>query len=145
MTPGIALTDVSRQYRKVLVLMPFIGAAVLLLSFVLGHPIAGATFCFGLLLGLINSRLMIGATARLSEGAAKLSEEGGDVSESAGAASKTPFIVGSLKRLGAITLAAAVVGYFFRPDGLAVVVGLGVFQLTMMVGVAGPLLREVRQ
>lgn len=131
MTASLALTDLSRQYRKTMIAAPFVGGVGLLVSSLLGHPVAGVMFCVGLALGLINSRLVIGATVRFSE-------SGQD-------SGTKPFIFGALKRLGAITLACFALAFLFRPEGLAAIVGLAVFQLIMMSLGASPLLREVRR
>lgn len=129
MATGFALTGVRRQFRKTLIVTPIVGGAGLLVASLLGHPAAGALFCAGLALGLINSRLVIGAAVRYAA-----SED----------SSKKPVVAGSLKRLGAITLVAFVLAYLFRPEGIATVFGLALFQLIMMGGASGPLMREVR-
>lgn len=130
MDTDVALTDVSRHYRKTLVAAPIAGGVGLLLSALLGYPVAGAMFVAGLGLGLLNSRLLIGSASRYS---------------ASGDSRKRPLVFGALQRLAAITLVAFALAYIFRPEGLAVLAGLAAFQVIMMAGASGPLLREVRK
>ncbi len=130
MEQGLALADVNRRYRKTLVASALVGGAGLLVASFLGHPVAGGLFCAGLVLGLVNSRLVIGATARFASDAD---------------ASKRRFAFGALQRLAVITLVALLLAYAFRPEGLAVFAGLVAFQMILIAGATGPMLREVRK
>jgi hypothetical protein len=57
---------------------------------------------------------------------------------------KKQFRRGVMSRLGAITLIAIALGFFVRPDGLGVFVGLAAFQIVMLIGAAVPVFRSLR-
>lgn len=130
MTTGLALTDLSGNYKRALIATPVLGGTGLLVSSVLGYWIAGVLFCVGLALGLVNISLMLRATARFSA-----SDD----------PSKRPIILGTLRRLAIITALALPLAIYFQPEGIAVVFGLAVFQLLTVAGMSGPILREVRK
>lgn len=130
MASGFALTGVRTQFRKILIVTPIIGAIGMTAASLLGYPIAGALFCVGLALGLINTRMVIGAAVRYAA-----TED----------PSKGPVISGSLQRLAVITVVGFGLAYAFRPEGLAVLIGLAFYQVLMMGSASGPLLREVRK
>ena len=129
MTAGLALTDLSRNYRKALIAAAVIGGAGLVVGSLLGYWAAGALLCVGLALGAVNTRMMLSSTIRMAE-----SEEIG----------KRPFMFGTLRRLAGITAVALALVYFFRPEGVAVVVGLAVFQLLVVTAAGATIVREVR-
>ncbi|MQA87345.1 MAG: hypothetical protein GEV03_22635 [Streptosporangiales bacterium] len=119
----------SRNYRKALIGAAILGGVGVIVGTLLGYWAAGVLLCVGLALGGINSRLMLSSTFRLAE------------SEVVG---KRPFMLGTLWRLAAITAVALALVFAFRPHGVAVVVGLAVFQLLMVVTAGASVLREVR-
>jgi uncharacterized membrane protein (DUF4010 family) len=127
--PRPALADMGRRYRLILTACPVIGVAALIALSVLGYPVAGAAFCVGLLLGLVNSRLVIAQAARFTE---------------AEHPDKRALAFAVLQRLAALTAVALLVGFAFRPQGFAVLVGLAVFQLLMMGAASGALVRQLR-
>jgi hypothetical protein len=57
---------------------------------------------------------------------------------------KKQFRRGVMARLAVITLLAIAIGFFIRPDGLGVFVGLAVFQILMLIGAAVPVFRSLR-
>ncbi|MGH3319401.1 MAG: hypothetical protein ACRDN9_04320 [Streptosporangiaceae bacterium] len=112
-----------------LIVTPVVGAIGVVASVLLGHPVAGVTFCGGLLLGLVNNNLTMSSVARLA---------------ASGSQAKKPLMVSALWRLAAITAIALFVGFTFRPDGFAVLVGLAIFQFLLLGSASGALIREFR-
>lgn len=129
MASGLALTDLSRGYRKALIGAAVLGALSVVAAIALGYWAAGVLLCVGLALGAVNSGLMLSTTVRLTA-----SEE----------TRKRPFMFGTLKRLAAVTAVALALVYVFRPEGVAVVVGLAVFQVLMVATAGAAVVREVR-
>lgn len=130
MASDAALGGVTRGYRRVLILAAVIGVVGLIVAILIGHYIAGLTFCVGIGLGFINTRLTIGAAARFSTTKDR---------------SKRPIIFGSLQRLGMITAVALLVAYAFRPDGIATLVGLAIFHMVLLGNTSSSLFRELRR
>ena len=62
-----ALADVGRRYRLVLILCPIAGLAGLIVLSALGYAVAGITFCVGLFMGFINSRMVIAQAAKFTQ------------------------------------------------------------------------------
>jgi hypothetical protein len=94
-----------------------------------GHPLMGVFGLLGLALGALNNRMLQTSVIRY----ASTPEIG-----------KKQFRRGVMGRLGLITLIAIALGFFVRPDGLGVFVGLAVFQILMLVGAAVPVFRSLR-
>lgn len=129
MAEGLTLRALSRNYRQALIGAAILGGVGLIAGSLLGYWKAGILLCVGLLLGGLNGRLMLRSTLRLAE------------TENVG---KRPFMFGTLRRLAGITAIALVLVFTFRPHGIAVVVGLAVFQLLMVATAGASVLREVR-
>jgi hypothetical protein len=125
-----ALVDVSRRYRLVLIACPVVGLTGLIALSVLGHPVAGIALCAGLLMGFINSRMVIAQAAKFTQ-----MED----------PNKRALTLGVLQRLGVLTAIALLIAFAFRPQGFAVFIGLAVFQLLMMGSTAGTLVRQLRR
>ena len=124
-----ALAEVGRRYRLVLIACPGAGIAGLIVLSVLGYPVAGAAFCVGLFMGLINSRMVIAQAAKFTQA------EGPD---------KRALAFGALQRLGAVTAVALLIAFAFRPQGFTVLIGLAAFQLLMMGAAAAAMVRQLR-
>lgn len=124
-----ALVDAGRRYRLVLIACPIAGLTGLIALSVLGYPVAGIALCAGLVMGFINSRMVIAQAARLTQ------------AENPG---KRALALGVLQRLGALTAVALLIAFAFRPQGFAVFIGLAVFQLLMMGGTASAMARQLR-
>jgi riboflavin transporter FmnP len=124
-----ALLDVSRRYRLVLVVCPIAGLTGLIVLSVLGYPVAGAAFCVGLLMGFINSRMVIAQAAKFTQ------------MENP---NKRALTLGVLQRLGALTAIALLIAFSFRPQGFTALIGLAVFQLLMMGSTTGAMVRQLR-
>jgi hypothetical protein len=125
-----ALVRAGRHYRTVLIVSPIVGLIGLVVLCVLGHPIAGAALCVGLFMGYVNSRMVIAQMVKFAQ------------MENP---SRRALTVGVLQRLGILTAVALMIAFTFRPDGFAVLIGLAVFQLLVMGGTTGSMVRELRQ
>lgn len=130
MTADAALGGVMRGYRRVLIVAAVLGVVGLVVSTLLGHYKIGLTLCVGIALGFINTRLTVSAAARFSRSQNR---------------SKRPIIIGSLQRLALITVIALLVAYAFRPDGLAALGGLALFQLLLLGNTSTALIGELRR
>jgi riboflavin transporter FmnP len=124
-----ALADVGRRYRLVLIACPVAGLTALVVLSVLGYPVAGITFCVGLFMGFINSRMVIAQAAKFTR------TQNPD---------KRALTFGVLQRLGVLTVIALLIAFAFRPQGFTVLIGLAVFQLLMMGAAAGAVVRQLR-
>lgn len=130
MASDAAFGGVTRGYRRVLLMAAVIGVVGLIVAIIIGHYIAGLTFCVGIGLGFINTRVTINNAARFSTTKDH---------------SKRPIIFGSLQRLALITAVALLIAYALRPDGLATLVGLAVFQMVLLGNTSSSLFRELRR
>lgn len=130
MTADAALGGVMRGYRRVLIVAAVLGVVGLIVSTLLGHYKIGLTLCVGIALGFINTRLTVSAAARFSRSQNR---------------SKRPIIIGSLQRLALVTAIALLVAYAFRPDGLATLGGLALFQLLLLGNTSTALIGELRR
>jgi hypothetical protein len=127
----VVYTPVSAaaNLRRSAVLGGALGAVAIIVLSVEGHPLMGVFGCLGLALGAVNNRMLQKSILRYAA-----SEEIG----------KKQFRRGVMGRLGLITLVAIALGFFVRPDGLGVFVGLAVFQILMLIGAAVPVFRSLR-
>lgn len=130
LTPGFytPVSAAANLRRSALISVALGVIAVVVLS-VAGRPLMGVFGCLGLALGAMNNRLLQKSVLRYA--ASETME-------------KKHFRRGVLRRLGAITLLAIGCAILIRPDGLAVFVGLAVFQVVMLVGAALPVFRSLR-
>ena len=119
----------AANLRRSAVLSAVIGVVAIVVCAVQGHPLMGVFGFLGLGLGAYNNKLLQKSVIRF---AAQL-----DVG-------KKQFRRGVMARLGLITLIAIGLGFFVRPDGLGVFVGLAVFQILMLIGAAVPVFRSLR-
>jgi hypothetical protein len=121
--------DAAANLRRSAVLAAGLGVASIVLLAVLKHPWMGVFATLGLALGALNNRMLQRSIARYA------------ADESVG---KKQFRRGVMTRLAAVTLLAAGCALLVQPDGLAVFVGLAVFQVIMLVGAAVPVFRSLR-
>ena len=122
---------VARGYRLVLILAAVLGVLALVICPLLGAWPAGLFICFGLALGVWNSRRLWADTMKLTDGTA-----------TAGESWRGPAAGATARRLGLITLIGALVALAYRPLGWTVFLGLLAFQLVLM-AVVMPSLRRV--
>ncbi|MEO6886111.1 MAG: hypothetical protein ABI232_07490 [Jatrophihabitantaceae bacterium] len=130
MEPAV-LTPVSAaaNLRRAALLSVLLGVIAIIVLSVAGHPLMGVFGFLGLGLGALNNHMLQTSVVRYAA----------DV-----AMGRKQFRHGVLARLGTITLIAAGIGFWLRPDGLGVFVGLAVFQILMLIGAAVPVFRTLR-
>lgn len=131
MVAQLAPSEAARMYRRSLVVAVALGGASLVLLSLLGHPLAGVFAVVGLALGAFNGRQVLLSIARFASAEHP--------------AARGPLILSMLKRLALITAVALVIVIAYRPDGIAVLGGLAMFQMLVIGRASGALLREVRR
>lgn len=126
----VVYTPVSAaaNLRRSIVISTCLGVAALVATTIAGHPLMGMFACVGLALGAVNTRILQRSVIR----------------HATAGSTKRQFRGGVMGRLGVITVLAILAALIVRPDGLAVVAGLAVFQVLMLVGAAVPVLRSLR-
>ena len=95
----------------------------------LGHPMVGAFFGVGLLLGLLNALGVHRSVAAITADAHPL---------------KKKMAMNSASRLMIITVVGLAVAFVFRPDGLGVLFGLALFQVLLVLSTALPVWKKLR-
>jgi hypothetical protein len=126
----LALRSAARNYNRTLVMtavLAVVGLVALALTVSLD---AGFLFCFGLGLGVLNSRMVQRSLARA-------------VTE--GTADRKAISFGVVRRLGLITGLAVIIAFVYRPYGWVVFIGIMVFQMLNLFTVLGTLARQVRR
>jgi hypothetical protein len=119
----------AANLRRAAIVSAVLGAVAIIVLSIAGHPLMGAFGLLGLGLGAVNNRMLQRSVIRYAS------------DEHMG---KKQFRRGVMGRLGFVTLIAIGIGLLVRPDGLAVFVGLAVFQILMLVGAAVPVFRSLR-
>jgi hypothetical protein len=119
----------AANLRRSALLSAAIGVVGMVVCAVEGHALMGVFGFLGLGLGAYNNKLLQKSVLRYA------------ANETVG---KKQFRRGVMARLGFITLLAIGLGFFVRPDGLGVFVGLAVFQIIMLIGAAVPVFRSLR-
>lgn len=131
MQPELTVPEVAdNTLRRAAVGACVVGVLALIVALPLGYLGAAAFGCLGLALGMLNSRLVQLSVVRFAR------------MESS--RPKRQFLGSVVFRLALITVLAMAVALLFRPEGIGVIVGLGVFQLLMVVIAALPMIREMR-
>ncbi len=115
--------------RRPVIISVIVGVVGLVACVLLGHPVMGILGVIGLGLGLFNGRMLQRATVKAISGDNP---------------TKRAMIGSSAQRLMTITLIALALGFFVRPDGLGVFVGLAVYQLINIAHTAAPVVKELR-
>jgi hypothetical protein len=127
----VVYTPVSAaaNLRRSAVLGAILGGLATIVLTVQGHPLMGVFGLLGLALGALNNAMLQRSVIRY----ASTPEIG-----------KKQFRRGVMGRLSLVTVVAIGLGFFVRPDGLGVFVGLAVFQILMLIGAAVPVFRSLR-
>ena len=123
------VVDAAANLRRSTIVGAVLGLASIVVLGVIGHPLAGVFALIGIALGAMNNRMLQQAVLRFAE------PDGMD---------RKQFRGGVLLRLSVVTIIALALGFFFRPDGLGIFVGLAAFQILMLVGSAVPVFRSLR-
>lgn len=119
----------AANLRRAVIVSAVLGVVAMIVLSIAGHPLMGAFGLLGLGLGALNNRMLQRSVIRYA------------TSEDVG---KKQFRRGVMARLGLVTLIALAIALLLRPDGLAVFVGLAVFQILMLIGAAVPVFRSLR-
>jgi hypothetical protein len=130
--PQYAMRGAMRNYRRALVVALVLGVVSLIVAAVTGHVVVGILLCVGLGLGVYNNQLLARSTVAL-------------MATGTGAPSKGAMAASVLRRLAVITAIALAIAFIYRPQGLAVLIGLAAFQLLSVGSVFGNLYRGVRR
>jgi len=123
--PSVSAPENLRRATMVCALLGVVGVVWLSIA---GHPLMGVFGVVGLALGAVNNWMLQRSV----------------VAYATDAVTKKRFRGGVVGRLGGITLMAIAVALLIRPDGLAIFVGLAVFQVVMLIGAAVPVFRSLR-
>jgi hypothetical protein len=118
----------AANLRRSVLIGAALGIVTLIVLSVAGHPLMGVFGILGLALGAVNNRMLQKSVVRYAQTEV----------------TRKQFRRGVISRLGFITLLAIGLGFFVRPDGLGVFVGLAVFQILMLVGASVPVFRSLR-
>lgn len=108
-----------------------VGGAAVVVTALLHRPLLGLFGCLGLALGALNFALLRRSVFRLAGTGVTVT--------------KKQVAFSSLSRLMAITAVAIACAVLFRPDGIAIFVGLAAFQLVMGARAVGPAVKELRK
>jgi hypothetical protein len=123
------VVDPVANLRRSAVVALILGLATTVVSSLMGHPLVGVFALIGLSLGALNNRMLqLSVLNYASDPSMK----------------KAQFSRKVLVRLAGVTLLAVAFALLVRPDGLAVFVGLAVFQVLMLVGATVPVFRSLK-
>lgn len=125
---SMSVPQLSGLARRTALVAAGMGVIALVASFALGYDLFGLGVCLGLLMALGNFRLIVRATAKASAVA------------SAGA--RRPLVMNTLGRLGLISVVALVLAWLVRPFGFGTIIGLALFQFTLLANSLVTLLRD---
>jgi Ca2+/Na+ antiporter len=124
----LSVPQLSRLARRTALAAAGMGAAALIVTVVVGGVLFGVGVCLGLAMALVNFRLIARATAKASASARE--------------DKRRPLVTNTLGRLGLISVVALLLAWLVRPLGFGAIVGLAVFQFTLLANVLVTLLRD---
>jgi hypothetical protein len=128
--PAVYLpVSAAANLRRAVLVSAVLGLGAIVVLTVAGHPLMGVFGLVGLALGALNNRLLQRSVVAYASSAAP---------------DKKGFRRGVLLRLVSTTLIAIGCAVLADPDGLAVFLGLAVFQAIMLIGAAVPVFRSLR-
>ncbi len=130
--PVEAMSEVALQTRRAVVPAIVIGVVALIVGLVIGELVAAVGLCLGLGLGMANARLLRSSVQRRFE----------ILVESPG--TKTHFLSGGAARLAMLTGVTLLAVVLVRPLGFGMIVGLAVFQITLLVFAGVSMMKSVR-
>ncbi|OBK12606.1 ATP synthase subunit I [Mycobacterium asiaticum] len=122
--PAVAFRPV-----RLFVISIAVTAVVTAIAAYTGHPVVGAFFGVGLLLGLLNALLVRRSVESITARDHPL---------------KRSMAINSASRVALITILALVIAFIFRPEGLGVVFGLAIFQVLLVASTALPVWKKLR-
>lgn len=125
---ALSVPQLSGLARRTALVAVGLGVVALVAAIVVSAPLFGVGACLGLAMAMVNFRLIVRTTAKAS--ASEREDH------------KRPLATNTLGRLGVITVVALVLAWFVRPLGFGTIVGLALFQFTLLANVLGMLLRD---
>jgi hypothetical protein len=125
---NVSLPQISAVARRTSLAALGIGGVAVVGLGLLGYALVGIGICLGLALALVNLRLISRATMKAST--------------SGRAETRGPLAINTLGRLGAMTVIALGLVFLSRPLGFGTLLGLAVFQFTMLGNIVVVLLRD---
>jgi hypothetical protein len=125
---ALTVPQLSGLARRTALAALAMAIVALVVSVVVGYALFGVGTCVGLALAMGNFRLIARSTAK----AAASRRE----------AKRRPLVTNTLARLGAISVVALVLAWLVPPLGFGVLVGLALFQFTLLANVVVTLVRD---
>jgi hypothetical protein len=125
---SFSLPQISTVARRTALVACAVGSVALVIGVVAGYPLVGLGVCLGLSMALVNFRLISRATLK----AAASPEEN----------KRRPLAFNTLGRLGVISVIALGITFFVQPLGFGTLIGLAVFQFTLLGNVVVAMLRH---
>ncbi|MBS4727301.1 ATP synthase subunit I [Mycobacterium sp. SM1] len=126
--PLVLPSAVFRPLR-LLVICAVLTLTVSITGGMFGRPMVGAFVGIGLLMGLLNALLVRRSVAVITADAHPL---------------KKKMAVNSAGRLLILTVIGLTIAFVFRPDGLAVVFGMALFQVILVASTVVPVWKKLR-
>jgi hypothetical protein len=117
----LTLPEISTVARRTALMAVGIGALAVVALGLAGYLLAGLGVCLGLALAMVNFRLIARATVK----ATAATQE----------SHRRPLAINTLARLGAISVVALGLVFLDQPFGFGTLVGLAVFQFTLLANV----------
>ncbi len=130
--PTAAMAEVMLQTRRAVVPAVVLGVLALIVGAVLGELVAAVGVCIGLGLGMANARLLRQSVQRRFE---TLVNNPG---------TKTHFLSGGAGRLAILTGITLLALILVKPLGFGIVIGLAVFQITLLLLAGTSMFKSVR-
>ena len=125
---NLSLPQISSLARRTALVAIGLGVLGLVVTVVMGYPLAGVGVCLGLAMAMVNFRLITRATVKASA--------------SERADKRRPLVTNTLGRLGVISAIALLLAWLVRPLGFGTIIGLALFQFTLLANVTTTLLRD---
>ena len=125
---ALPVPQLSRLARRTALVAAAIGALCLVVTSIVGYALFGVGACLGLAMAMGNFRLIVRSTAK----AAAAGQEH----------TRRPLVASTLGRLGLISVVALLLAWLVRPLGFGTIVGLALFQFTLLANVVMSLLRD---
>jgi hypothetical protein len=125
---SFSVPQISTVARRTVLASIGVGVVALVLGVVTGYPLVGLGVCLGLSMALVNFRLISRATVKAA----------GSEQEN----KRRPLVFNTLGRLGVISVIALGITFFVEPLGFGTLVGLAVFQFSLLGNVVVAMLRN---
>jgi hypothetical protein len=123
-----SLPQISTVARRTVLAASGVGIVALVIGVVAGYPLVGLGVCLGLSMALVNFRLISRATVK----AAASPDEN----------KRRPLAFNTLGRLGVISVIALGITFFVQPLGFGTLIGLALFQFSLLANVVVTMLRN---